>query len=73
MKLNLGQMHIDILRGYQFSIQAFKSQMCFEQKSARVPKVLCSSRIKSKRNSLRLNILLEAKNFDLSLENIANG
>ena len=23
---------VDILRGYQFSIQAFKSQMCFEQK-----------------------------------------
>ena len=26
-------LHINILRGYRFSIQAFKSQMCFNQKS----------------------------------------
>ena len=51
------------IQGYQFSIQAFKSQMCFEQKSSRDPKVLCSSRIKSEKQ----------KNCDLSLENVANG
>ena len=49
--------HIDILRRpYQFSIQAFKSQMCFEQKSTRDPKVFCSTRTKSKRNSSRLDM-----------------
>ena len=41
--------HIDVLRGYQFSIQALKSQTCFEQKSTRDPKVLCSTRIKNTR------------------------
>ena len=63
--------HIDILRGYQFCIQAFKSQMCFELKSTKDPEVLCSTRTKSKRNSSRLDIHREAKNWDLSLENVA--
>ena len=31
--------HIDILRGYQFGNQAFKSKACFEQGSSRDPKV----------------------------------
>ena len=68
--------HIDILnilRGYQLSNQAFKSQMCFEQKSTRDPKVFCSARIKSKRNRSRLDMHREATNCDLSLENVANG
>ena len=63
--------HIDILRGYQFYIQAFKSQMCFELKSTKDPEVLCSTRTKSKRNSSRLDIHREAKNWNLSLENVA--
>ena len=63
--------HVDILRGYQFGIQAFKSQMCFEQTID--PKVLCSIRIKSKINSSRQDMHREAKNCDLSLENVANG
>ena len=40
--------HIGILRGYPFTIQAFKSKMCFEQqKSTRDPRVWCSTRIKT--------------------------
>ena len=61
-------LHIDILRWYQFSIQVFKSQMCFKQKTTRDPKVLCSTRIKSKRNSSTLVDMhrsREAKYFDL--------
>ena len=41
--------------------------------STRDPKVLCSTRIKSKRNSSRLHMHREAKNCDLSLENVAEG
>ena len=41
--------------------------------STRDPKVLCSTRIKSKRNSSRLHMHREAKNCDLSLENVADG
>ena len=58
--------HTDILR-------AFKSQTCFEQKSTRDPRLLYCTRIKSKRNSLRLDMHQEAKNCDLSLGNVANG
>ena len=45
--------------------------MCFEQNSTRHPKVLFSSRIKSKRNSSRLDRHREATNCDLSLQNVA--
>ena len=40
--------------------------MCFEQMSTRDPKVLCSTRIKSSRNSSRLDMHREVKNCDLS-------
>ena len=46
--------------------------MCFEQKSTRDPKVLCSTRINSKRNSSRLDMHRKVKNCNLSLENVAN-
>ena len=54
--------HIDILKWYQFSIQALKSQICFKQKSTRDPKVLCCNRIISKRNSSRVDMHREANN-----------
>ena len=47
--------------------------MCFTQKSSSDGKVLCNTRLKSKRNSSRLDIYREAKHCDLSLENAANG
>ena len=47
--------------------------MCFTQKSSSDGKVLCNTRLKSKRNSSRLDIHREAKHCDLSLENAANG
>ena len=52
-------------------IQGLKKQMCFEQKSTRDPKVMCSTRIISKSNCSRLDMHREGKNCDLSVENVA--
>ena len=41
------------------------------QKNTKDPKVICSTRIIRKRNSSRLDMHREAKNCDLSLENVA--
>ena len=54
-------------------IWAFNGQVCFEQRSIADPKVLCSTKLKSKRNSSRLVMHREAKYCGLSVENVANG
>ena len=84
MKLKLGQMlqiksHLNEERCRCNHHRAYWSTICSMMTTpasvfvnARDPKILCSTRIKSKRNSSRLHMHREAKNCDLSLENVAD-